>query len=140
MESKIETVYILENPEKNIRKFATGYQLRYDDTIKEVFGVACMHDLTMMLQFNKSFQESICRKDGISESNITLNCIIRIASKDELHHLRKQLVEKMHQDSQLSQENENPIPCPFNSIIKLQEGIFKWDDHNSSYIPMVKGA
>lgn len=134
LKSKIETIYILENPEKNIRKFATGYQLRYDDTIKEVFGVACLHDLTMMLQFNKSFQESICKKDGITENNITLNCIVRIASKDELHQLKKQLEEKMNQD------NLNSIPCPFNSIVKLQEGIFKWDDSNSSYIPMVKGA
>ncbi|WP_066304648.1 hypothetical protein [Bacillus sp. FJAT-29814] len=124
MGSPVETIYILENPEKDIIKFATATQLRYDDTIKEVFGVACVNDLPMMIQFNKSFQESLCRKNGIIEKNITLHHIFRIATKDELLLLREQL-QSDHADS---------IPCPFDTVIQLQDGIFQWDDSISSYV------
>jgi hypothetical protein len=125
MKNEIDTIYILENPEKNTIKFATGYQLKYEDTIKDVFGVACLNDLEMMIQFNKPFQESICNSKKISIKNISLNQVIRIASRNELLQLRKQLVEEL---------GKLPIPRPFDSTIKLQEGIFHWDETNSSYI------
>src|SRR3954462_13396063 len=92
MENSIETVYLLENPEKNIIKFATGAPLRYEDVIKEVFGVACINDLNMMIQYNKSFQTSICNSHGISEKKITLDKILRVASKLDMLHLKKELM------------------------------------------------
>lgn len=131
MKNQIDTIYILENPEKNIIKFATGYQLKYEDTIKDVFGVACLNDLEMMIQFNKPFQESICNSKKISLNHISLNQVIRIASKNELIQLRNQLLEKL---------GNLPIPRPFDSTIKLQEGIFHWDEANSSYISEQLGA
>ncbi|WHX98386.1 hypothetical protein [Neobacillus sp. DY30] len=131
MKKEIDTIYILENPEKNIIKFATGYQLKYDDTIKDVFGVACINDLEMMIQFNKPFQDSICANKNISVKNLSLNQVIRIASKKELLQLRVELLE---QSGNLS------IPCPFDSVIQLQEGIFRWDEQNSSYILDQLGA
>nr|WP_263328560.1 hypothetical protein [Neobacillus sp. Marseille-Q6967] len=126
MNQNIETIYILENPEKNITQFATGYQLRYDDIIKDVFGVACMNDVHMMIQFNKSFQESICKRDHIHENNLSIDRVIRVATKNELLQLRDQLMGE--------QGNSANIPCPFDAVIKLQDGIFKWDENNSSYI------
>lgn len=132
MQNNIETIYILENPEKNIIQFATGYQLRYEEIIKEVFGVACMNDVHMMLQFNRSFQESICKRDHIHENKLSIERIVRVATKNELLQLRKQLIEK--------QGFEGSIPCPFHSIIQLKDGIFKWDESNSSYISVNPGA
>jgi hypothetical protein len=134
MENDIATIYILENPEKSIIKFATGYQLRFENVIKDVFGVVTVNDLQMMLQFNKGFQESICKKNGIALNKISMDRIIRVANKMELVQLRKQTIEKLGREIYLT------IPCPFDSIIKLQEGIFKWDELNSSYIPDNLGA
>jgi len=31
-----------------------------------------------------------------------------------------------------------PITCPFDATIKLQEGIFQWDDSNFSYNAVIK--
>ena len=141
MENSIETVYFLENPEKKIIKFATGTQLRYEDVIKEVFGVACIHDLHMMIQFNKSFQTSICKSYGISENKITLDKIIRVASKADMLQLKKQLIEQQKNDmNALKLEEEFPLQRPFDSIIKLQEGIYQWDDTNFSYNAVTNGA
>jgi hypothetical protein len=131
MKNQIDTIYILENPEKNIMKFATGYQLKYDDTIKDVFGVACLNDLQMMIQFNKPFQDSICTSKNITLNKISLNTVIRIASKAELLQLRTELME---------QAGDLPITRPFDTVIQLQEGIFRWDELNSSYISDKLGA
>ncbi|MEH6905968.1 hypothetical protein [Neobacillus drentensis] len=141
MENFIETVYFLENPEKNIIKFATGTQLRYEDVIKEVFGVACINDLHMMIQYNKSFQTSICNSHGISEKKITLDRILRVASKIDMLQLKNQLIDQ--KTNRLDEEPEDgnfPITCPFNDTIKLQEGIFQWDDNNFSYNAVKPGA
>lgn len=140
MENSIETVYLLENPEKNIIKFATGAQLRYEDVIKEVFGVACINDLHMMIQYNKSFQNSICTIHGISEQKITLDRIIRVASKMDMLRLKKQLMDQQRSSMDDPQEGDFPIQCPFDSMIQLQEGIFRWDDTNFSYNAVKPGA
>ncbi|GHH99007.1 hypothetical protein [Neobacillus kokaensis] len=136
MKKTIEKIYILENPEKNIVKFATDYQLRYDNIIKDVFGVACLSDLDMMIQFNKTFQESISQKLGISEKKVSLHTVVRIASKNELLRLKKEMLAAIEQNK----ESETLIPCPFDSIIQLQDGIFKWDAEISSYIPVTQIA
>ncbi|MEH7415408.1 hypothetical protein V7266_09030 [Neobacillus drentensis] len=145
MENTIETVYRLENPEKNIIKFATGTQLRYEDVIKEVFGVACINDLHMMLQYNKSFQTSICNSYGISEKKITLDKIIRIASKSDLLFLKQLLLDEKIQNQQVDEntipeENTMHVNRPFDTIIKLQEGIYQWDDIKFSYSAVTNGA
>lgn len=127
LENGIETVYYLENPEKNLIRFATGAQLKYEDIIKDVFGVACLKDLPMMIEYNKSFKDSICASHGVRENEITMEMVLRVASKMEFLQLRKQYVDQ-YGDSQL----EN-IPCPFESIIKLRDGIFEWDQKNFSY-------
>lgn len=141
MENTIETVYCLENPEKNIIKFATGTQLRYEDIIKEVFGVACINDLHMMLQYNKSFQTSICNTFGISEKKITLDKIIRVASKTDMLRLRNQLIEEQkNSPDDMEIEADTSLQRPFDSIIKLQEGLYQWDDANFSYSAVTNGA
>jgi len=131
MKNQIDTIYILENPEKNIIKFATGYQLKYDDIIKDVFGVACLNDLQMMIQFNKPFQDSVCNSKNISLNEVSLKQVIRIASRNELLLLKEQIKKQL---------GNSPIPCPFDSTIQLKEGIFHWDETNSSYISEVLGA
>nr|WP_052352802.1 hypothetical protein [Neobacillus dielmonensis] len=136
MKNSIETIYILVNPEKDIVKFATDYQVRYEDTIKDVFGVACISDLHMMLQFNKGFQESISKRNGNKENKISLDSVIRVASKEELLQLKKQLTN----DQQTSDNNASSITCPFNTVIQLRDGIFQWDDNHSAYIPYKQGA
>ncbi|MED1472246.1 hypothetical protein [Bacillus salipaludis] len=133
MNNSIETVYILENPEKKITRFATGSQIRYEDVIKEVYGVASIQDLPMMIQFNKSFHDSICEKYGINESKISINRLIRVASKDELLLLKTQLVESCREEIKSYSEEVVSIPCPFNPTIRLQEGIFEWNDSDFSY-------
>ncbi|MCM2532423.1 hypothetical protein NDK43_08500 [Neobacillus pocheonensis] len=140
MKNSIETVYVLENPQKKITKFATGSQLRNKDIIKEVFGVACIDDLRLMIQFNKSFQDSICNHNGISENKISLRNILRVASKMDLLQLKEQLIKNVRKDVDVLQENVVSIPRPFNSMIKLQEGIFSWDAQNSSYNSVNQGA
>jgi hypothetical protein len=131
MKNQIDTIYILENPERNIIKFASGYQLKYDDIIKDVFGVACLNDLQMMIQFNKPFQDSVCNSKKISLNDISLKQVIRIASRNELLQFREQLMEQL---------GDLPIPRPFDTTIQLQEGIFHWDETNSSYISEKLGA
>ncbi|MDN3016372.1 hypothetical protein PH210_09180 [Paenibacillus sp. BSR1-1] len=131
MINKIQSVYILENPEQKMIKFATDYQLRYGNIIKEVFGVACIEDLSLMIQFNRSFQESICKRNGINEKKITLDKVIRIASKEELLQLKTNMLEELGANAQ---EKKLSIPRPFDIVIRLKDGIFQWDDKVSSYI------
>ncbi|MBZ5750563.1 MULTISPECIES: hypothetical protein [Metabacillus] len=100
MELKIDTIYYLENPEDGISKFATGSQLRYGDIVKEVFGVADINDLLMMIQYNKSFQECICKAHGVTEDQIKLELIFRVASDEDLQQLK---------DNTLGQNNEGEI-------------------------------
>jgi hypothetical protein len=130
VQNAIETVYYLENPEKNFRTFATGSQLRYDDIIKDVFGVACINDLPMMIKYNKSFQDSICLSHGVQENEITLEMVIRVASKIEMQQLRTKYIDQ-HLNTEENQSED--IPCPFHPMIRLQEGIFSWDEENFSY-------
>ncbi|WP_026576264.1 hypothetical protein [Bacillus sp. UNC438CL73TsuS30] len=133
MNNSIETVYILENPEKKITRFATGSQIRYEDVIKEVYGVASIQDLPMMIQFNKGFHDSICERYGIIGNKISIDRLIRIASKDELLLFKKQLVERSREEIKGTMEQVITIPCPFNATIRLQEGIFEWNDSDFSY-------
>ena len=133
LKSTIETVYYLENPEKKVTMFATGSQLLYDDIIKDVFGVASINDLNMMIRYNKGFQDSICHTHGITESKITLDKILRVASKLDLLQLRKQMVDERTEEMTIASDNALSIPCPFDSTIKLREGVFKWDNSDSSY-------
>lgn len=92
MELNIDTIYYLENPEDGISKFATGSQLRYGDIVKEVFGVADINDLLMMIQYNKSFQECICKAHGVTEDQIKLELIFRVASDEDLQQLKDRTV------------------------------------------------
>ena len=94
MENIIETIYYLENPEKELIRFATGSQLRYEDIIKDVFGVACMNDLPMMIKYNKSFQDSICTKRGVKENEISLEMVLHVASKNELLQFKKHVADQ----------------------------------------------
>ncbi len=130
MSYDIETIYYLANPETDQFAFATGSQLRYEDIIKEIFGVASIHDLPMMIQYNKSFQTSICKYFGVLENEINLEMIVRVATKMDLLQLKKQSEE---QRQQMDEDGEHNISCPFDSVIRLQEGIFQWDDEHSSY-------
>lgn len=130
MTNEIETVYFLENPEKRLIKFATGYQLKYDDIIKDVFGVACLKDLPMMIKYNKSFQDSICASHGVNESEITMEMVVHVATKTELYQLRKQMIAEMDHSDSTQPPN---ISCPFDTVIRLKEGIFSWDHQSSSY-------
>lgn len=125
MHNEVETVYYLENPETEKIAFATGTQLRYDDIIKDVFGVACINDLNMMIQYNKNFQSYICQSNGVLEDEITLEMILRVATKIDLLELKKKMVDQY--------QSEELIPRPFDSMIRLQEGIFEWDEKDSSY-------
>lgn len=84
-----KTFYYLENPESGISRIATGLQLKYEDIIKDTFGVAEIKDLLMMLKYNKGFQESICKAHGVAENEITLDLIFRIASNDDLISTKK---------------------------------------------------
>lgn len=145
LENTIETIYRLENPEENIIKFVTGTQLRYEDVIKEVFGVASVNDLHMMIQYNKNFQTSICNSYGISEKKITLDKIIRIASKADILFLKQQLINEKKSNPQKDDQNnpgeeDHHINRPFDTIIQLQEGIYQWDDNNFSYNAITIGA
>lgn len=88
LELNVETIYYLENPEAGIIKFATGSQLKYGDIVKEVFGVADINDLLMMIEYNKSFQDSVCKAKGIREDEITLEMIFRVASNQDLVQLK----------------------------------------------------
>lgn len=130
MGNEIETIYYLENPERDLKTFATGSQLKYDDIIKDVFGVASIKDLPMMIQYNKSFQDSICSSKGVSENEITLEMVLRIASKMELLQLRKKYVDQIDNGENLELQES---PFPFDPIIRLREGIFKWDQKTFSY-------
>ncbi|MDQ0229907.1 hypothetical protein [Metabacillus malikii] len=88
------TLYYLENPEEGIFRFATGTQLKYEDIVKEVFGVADLNDLKMMIAYNKSFQVSVCKANNITEDEITLNMIFRVATTEDkarANHLKNEM-------------------------------------------------
>lgn len=125
MLNDIETIYYMENPETEQTAFATGTQLKYEDIIKDVFGVACIQDLSMMIQYNKNFQTSICQSYGVLENEVSLDMILRVASKMDLLQLRKKLIDQ--------QDSNEMVSCPFDTVIRLQEGIFEWDEEHSSY-------
>lgn len=133
LEYEIETIYFLENPETHKTAFATGSQLQYEDIIKDIFGVACLHDLSMMIQYNKGFQTCICENYGVSEHEIKLELVLRVASKMDLLQLRSKLLEDQNSDEQDIKTDKESISCPFDTTIRLQEGIFKWDNHASTY-------
>lgn len=133
MNNSIETIFVLENPAENIVKFATEYEIRYNDIIKQVFGVSNFNDLTMMIQFNKGFQECICERYGISKNKISINQIIHVASKKDLLYLKKQIMENKSMQSNQFSSADKDIPRPFSMVIKLKEGIFKWDEADCSY-------
>jgi hypothetical protein len=94
----------------------------------------------MMIQYNKSFQNSICNCHGISEKKITLDKIIRIASKVDMLRLKKQLMDQERNSLGEYLEKATPITRPFDDMIKLQEGIFQWDDNDFSYNSVHSGA
>jgi hypothetical protein len=98
LELNVETIYYLENPVEGIIKFATGSQLKYEDIVKEVFGVADINDLLMMLEYNKSFRESLCKAHEIVEEKITLDMIFRVASNDDLTQLKNNLLNEKNGD------------------------------------------
>ncbi len=127
---EIETIYYLANPETDQIAFATGSQLRYEDIIKDIFGVASIHDLPMMIQYNKNFQSSICSYFGVMENEITLEMIVRVATKIDLLELKNQYEEQL---KQVSVEGNGTNTPPFDTMIRLQEGIFQWDEEHSSY-------
>jgi hypothetical protein len=131
LDYEIETVYYLENPETDKVRFATGSQLRYEDVIKDVFGVASIQDLPMMIQYNKGFQTSICKSHGISENEITIDMIVRVASEGDLQQYKEQVLNEQFLVESQQVENKQ---CPFEPVIRLQEGIFKWDLENNSYL------
>lgn len=124
MDYEIETIYYLENPETEKVTFATGSQLRYEDVIKEVFGVASIHDLPMMMQYNKGFQTSLCKSHGVKEDEISLEMILRVASKMDLRKYREQYFNDGANEAK---------KCPFETVIRLQEGVFKWNEEDCTY-------
>lgn len=124
---QIETIYYLENPEDGVKKWVTASQLKYENIIKDVFGVALVSDLPIMIQYNKKFQESICDANQITTNQICLDMIFRIASKTDLLEYRNRYLADKNSEAEI-------IPPPFDPVIKLNEGIFKWNENNSSYI------
>ncbi|MDQ0225683.1 hypothetical protein [Metabacillus niabensis] len=78
-----DTIYCLENPEAGIKRIATGKELKYEDVVKEVFGVADINDLMMMIEYNKQFQLSVCNAHGIQEDEIKLEMIFRVATAQD---------------------------------------------------------
>jgi hypothetical protein len=124
---QIQTIYCLENPEDGVKKCVTEAQLKYENIIKDVFGVALVSDLPIMIQYNKKFQESICHANQVSSSQINLNMIFRIASKSDLLEYRKKFVAN-------NEYNAEIISPPFDPVIKLSDGIFEWNKRDSSYI------
>jgi len=59
--------------------------------------------------------------------------VLRIASKMDLLQLKKQCLDDQKNDQSASLEEDRLMSCPFDSTIRLQEGIFQWNDDNSSY-------
>lgn len=128
MAIQIETIYYLENPEAGIKKFVTESQLKFENIIKDVFGVAFINDLQMMIQYNKKFQEAICKAKHVTEDEISLDMIFRVASKEDLEEFKKEYIKTREANGP-----QMPVP-PFNKVIHLHDGIFQWDDHDFSYI------
>lgn len=127
MSVQIETIYYLENPEDGVKRWVTESQIKYENIIKDVFGVALVSDLPIMIQYNKKFQESICDANHITTNQISLNMIFRIASKNDILEYKKEYLADKIGEAEI-------IPPPFDPVIKLNEGIFKWSQSNSSYI------
>jgi hypothetical protein len=124
---QIETIYYLENPEDGVKKWVTASQLKYENIIKDVFGVALVSDLPIMIQYNKKFQESICGANHVTTNQISLDMIFRIASKNDLLEYRNEYLAEKNNEAELTSP-------PFDPVIKLNEGIFRWNENNSSYI------
>lgn len=126
----VEKVFYLENPEAGIKRFATESEIRIDNIVKDVFGVATIGDLPMMIQYNKKFQDSICDANQIGPNEITLDLIFRIAAKKDLLLLKK------HYQMLKEQNSQDACTPPFNAMIKLEDGIFRWNDKTFSYHPV----
>lgn len=131
MGNYIEKVYYLENPELGIKKLATESQVKYENIIKDVFGVAFLDDLSMMIQYNKKFQECVCKANNINGTQVSLEMVFRIASKHDLLPLKNHYLQ-LKKSNELASESQ-PVSPPFNSTILLVEGVFNWNDKEFTY-------
>ena len=129
---QIEKIYYLENPEVGIKQFATETQIRFESIIKDVFGVAFIGDLPMMIHYNKKFQECVSKANNIPENEITLDLVFRLATKNDLIPLRAFYLQQ--KEIEESQKGEHTVTPPFDHVIQLHEGIFEWCDKDDSYV------
>ncbi|MCM3588007.1 hypothetical protein M3182_20085 [Mesobacillus maritimus] len=127
---RAEKIYWLENPESGATMIATESEVKYENTIKDVFGVAFIEDLEKMISYNKKFREQICAARHITEKEISLGMVFRLATKDDLIPLKK---EYLAQGEELT---TNTITPPFSTTIELEEGLFNWDVKECSYVKM----
>ncbi|MGG3542514.1 hypothetical protein ABES09_17000 [Priestia megaterium] len=104
----VETIYYLENPQRDISTYASTTQLTVESVVKDVFGVACVADIKIMLQYNKEFRKSISQLHNAMDDDLTLEMVFRIASKEDLLRFKKSLLESSLDDAETS------IDCPFN--------------------------
>lgn len=123
----VETIYYLENPQRNISTYASTTQLTVESVVKDVFGVACVADIKIMLQYNKEFRKSISQLHNAMDDDLTLEMVFRVASKEDLLRFKKSLLESSLNDAETS------IDCPFSATIQLQDGRYTWNESTSVY-------
>ncbi|MBM4762009.1 hypothetical protein [Bacillus sp. B15-48] len=123
----IEKIYYLQNPESGIEKIASETEVKYENVIKDVFGVAFIEDLSKMIRYNKKFQEYICKANNIKEQEITMEMVIRLATKKDLLPIR------MNYINMINQQQSRKSPPPFSTTIQLHEGVFNWNEKECSY-------
>lgn len=78
----------------------------------------------LMMQYNKGFQTSLCKSHGVKEDEISLEMILRVASKMDLRKYREQYFNDGANEAK---------KCPFETVIRLQEGVFKWNEEDCTY-------
>ncbi|MFP7735416.1 hypothetical protein ACLHDF_18740 [Priestia aryabhattai] len=123
----VETIYYLENPQRNISTYASTTQLTVESVVKDVFGVACVADIKIMLQYNKEFRKSISQLHNAADDDLMLEMVFRVASKEDLLRFKKSLLESSLNDTETS------IECPFSATIQLQDGRYTWNESTSVY-------
>ncbi|MFQ6582984.1 hypothetical protein [Priestia megaterium] len=123
----VETIYYLENPQRDISTYASTTQLTVESVVKDVFGVACVADIKIMLQYNKEFRKSISQLHNAMDDDLTLEMVFRIASKEDLLRFKKSLLESSLDDTEAS------VDCPFSTTIQLQDGRYTWNESTSVY-------
>ncbi|MHC0038525.1 hypothetical protein [Pseudoneobacillus sp. C159] len=128
-----EKIYFIYNPLNNLQDWIAERELKMgSEKLKNVFGVLYLRDLTIMLQYNIPFKDSIMKKFILqSDNNISLSHVCRLINKIELDEF---LMKEVNDAGW----NVKSIHSTYPASIEIKDGYYDWDAEKSCYVEATK--